>query len=78
MVVRAVERAARVGAAQPLEGLLVADVHSQGHLGLAAVAAEVALPDEEPEEESDRDRQVRAAERGRLPACCDCYPLVAS
>ena len=39
---------------QPLEGLLVADVHAQRHLRLAAVATEVALADEEAEQESDR------------------------
>ena len=53
MVVRAVERAARVGSAQPLEGLLVPDVHPQGHLRLAAVAPEVALADQEAQKEAD-------------------------
>jgi len=66
VVVRTVERAARVGAAQPFERLLVADVHAQGHLGLAAISTEVALPDEEPEEESDC--QVAAIGRARLRA----------
>ena len=59
MMVRAVEGAARVGPAQPLEGLLVADMHAQRHLRLAAVAAEVALADQETQEEADRERSVR-------------------
>ena len=54
VVVWAVEGAARIGAPQPLEGLLVADVHPQRHLRLTAVAPEVALAHEETEQESDR------------------------
>jgi hypothetical protein len=55
MMVGAVEGAARVGPAQPVEGLLVADVHAQSHLGLAAIPSEVALTDQKAQEEADRE-----------------------
>ena len=54
-MVGAVERAACVRPAQPVEGLLVADVHAQGHLRLEAVAPEVALADQEAKKEADRE-----------------------
>jgi hypothetical protein len=45
VVVWAVQGAPSIRAPQPLEGLLVADVHTQRHLGLAAVTAEVTFTD---------------------------------
>jgi hypothetical protein len=52
MMVGAVERTARPRRSQPLERLLMADVHPERHLRLAAVAPEVALADQEAEEKA--------------------------
>src|SRR5580704_13040964 len=54
VVVGAVEATPRVGTAEPCEGLLVARVHPQRHLGLAPVATETALADEQPDQEPGR------------------------
>src|SRR6266704_751791 len=53
VVIRAIEASTRKGPLQPPEDRLVPDVHSQSHLGLAAVAAEVPLSDQKPDEEPD-------------------------
>ena len=52
MVVRAVEAGAGDGIEEPVEEGFVPGVHAQGDVGLAAVAPEVALADEEAEEEA--------------------------
>ena len=52
-MVGAVEAAARIRRLQPLECLLMANMHPQGHLGLAAITPEVPLADQEAEEEAN-------------------------
>ncbi len=54
VVIRAVEPASRIGPPEPLEGLFVTDVHAERDLGLAAVASEMALADEQAHEKSRR------------------------
>jgi hypothetical protein len=51
MVIRAVQLAAGEGRLYPSEDGLMAHVHAEGDLGLAAVAAEVSLPEEQPDEQ---------------------------
>ncbi len=55
VMVRAVEPASRIGSPEPFEGLLVADVHAQRDLWLTPIAPEMALADEQPDEESRRE-----------------------
>ncbi len=45
MVIRAIETLSRKGPLQPAEYRLVADMHPQSHLGLAAITTEVTLSD---------------------------------
>ncbi len=53
MVVGTVEAAARIRRLQPLECLLMANMHPQRHLRLAAITPEVPLADQEAEEEAN-------------------------
>src|ERR1700760_2079656 len=53
VMIRAVQTSTGEGPLQPPEDRLVPDVHPQRHLGLAAVAAEVAFSDQKPDEEPD-------------------------
>src|ERR1700760_2261801 len=53
VVIRAIQASTGEGPLQPPEDRLVPDVHPQRHLGLAAVAAEVAFSDQKPDEEPD-------------------------
>jgi hypothetical protein len=64
VVVGAVEPAPRDGRDQPSEEPLVPEVHPQGDLRLAAIPAEVPLPDQQAEQEADR--QVGGEGRGIL------------
>jgi len=63
VMVGAVEFAAGQGLDEPVEEAFVAGVHADGDLGLAAIAAEVALACEDAEEIARRE-VVHAALRG--------------
>ena len=63
VMVRTVESTARVRPPKPLEGLLMTDVHAEGHLRLATVAPEMALADQEAEQEPGRKVALRLARR---------------
>ena len=52
VVVRAVEARSRNPGMQPAEQRLVADVHAKGDLRLPAIAAEVALADQDPDDQA--------------------------
>lgn len=51
VVVGAVELSSRESSFEPPEHPLVSDVHAERHLGLPAVAPEVALPHQDPDED---------------------------
>jgi hypothetical protein len=53
VVIRAIEAPPGKGPLQPPKDRLMPDVHPQCDVGLAAVATEVTLSDQEPDEESD-------------------------
>jgi len=53
VVVRPVDTAARERPLQPVEDRLVPDMHAQGHVRLASVAAEMALADQEADQEPE-------------------------
>jgi hypothetical protein len=65
VMVRTVEAAAGKGPLQPPEERLVPDVHAEGHLWLAAVAAEVAFS----HEQADKVSELELRRHCRLPVC---------
>src|ERR1022692_276681 len=72
MVIRPIERAPRVGAPQPLEDLLVANMHPQSYLRLPAVTPEVSLAHQEAQEESHGEIVLLTARLGRFGAWKRC------
>jgi hypothetical protein len=64
VVVRPIEASPRDCRRKPEEELLVPGVHPKGHVGLAPVTPEVALPDEQPDQEASL-KGVEWCESGR-------------
>src|SRR5580693_9048053 len=68
VLIGAIEPATGEGADQPPEEGLVIRVHAERHLRLLAVAAEMTLADQQPQEDADFDRREPVRLRGTLAA----------
>ena len=69
MVIGAVQAGRREPLDQPAEQRLVADVHPQRDLGLLAVPAERALPDQQADEQPTIEVRERVQARASIARC---------